>query len=154
VSVAPLAAFLGGQVGDLGQVPLDGLAERGGGSGRIRVRPSRRLGHDLVDHVEARQVRRGQLERVGGVLLPGRVPPENRRAPLRRDHGVDRVLEHERAVPDPQSERSAGAPLPGDRDDDRNVEAGHLPEVHGDGLGLSALLRVDPRVGARGVDER
>src|SRR5205809_7792747 len=66
-----------------------GFLEQTGRFVRILVRAALRLGDDRVDHAE--------LEAVGGVGLEGgrslagfsRVAPQDRRASLRRDHGVD-----------------------------------------------------------------
>ena len=55
---------------------------------------------------------------------------------------------------DADAEGAAGHALADDRRDDRHLQAGHLAEVHGDGLADAALLGAEPRVGADRVDER
>ena len=78
------------QVRDLAEVSLDRLADGRGRAGRVGVRAARRLRHDLVDDAEPLEVGGRDLHRLRGVRLRGRVLPEDRRAALRRDDGVDR----------------------------------------------------------------
>ena len=63
---------------------------------------------------EAEQVRRGQAQRLGRAGRLGGVLEEDRRAALRADHRVVRVLQHQHAVADGQGERAAAAALAGD----------------------------------------
>ena len=78
----------------------------------------------------------------------GGIAPQDRGAAFRRDHGVDRILEHEDAVADGDRQRAAGAAFAGDGHDDGHGQARHFAQVAGDGLGLAALLGVDAGVGA------
>ena len=85
-------------------------------------------------------------------LRPG-IPPQDRRAPLRRDHAVDGELVHENAIADRESQRPAAPAFAVDDDDDRRVERRHLAQVERDGLGDPALFRLDARIRRRRVDE-
>ena len=87
--------------------------------------PPDRLRDDVVDDAEALS-RSGavRLERFGGLgPFLSLVFPENRRTALRRDHRVDRVLEHEDAVADPQGRGHHRChPSPVTDDHDRHPE--------------------------------
>src|SRR5947207_3316853 len=57
-----------------------------------------RLRDDRVDHAELEAVGGIGLERGGRLPSLPRIAPEDRRATLGRDHGVDRVLLHQHAI--------------------------------------------------------
>ena len=120
---------------------------------RVGVGAAHRLGHDLVDDAARQQVRRGDLQRLGGFDLLAGVAPQDRRAAFGRNDAVDRELVHQDAVADRDAERAAAAALAADVDDDRHVEHRHLAQVERDGLGDAALLGLDARIGRRRVDE-
>ena len=141
------------QDGDLAQRARERRVEQRRRGGGVGVGAADRLRDDLVDDVHAEQVRRGDLERLGGLDLAPGVAPQDGRAALGRDDAVDRVLLHQHAVADGDAERAAAAALPRHDDDDRHVEHRHLAQVVGDGLGDAALLRLDARVGRRRVHE-
>src|SRR4051794_26212994 len=71
------------------------LSEQARGRVVVDLGATFRLGHDGVDHAELEAVDRVGPERRGGLLRLAGVAPENRRAALGRDDGVDRVLLHE-----------------------------------------------------------
>ena len=89
----------------------DRIAQQARGALVILVRAARGLGHDGVDDAELVAEARRRLERGRRLAALVHVAPEDRRAALRRDHRVDRVLEHQHAIGDADRERAAGAAL-------------------------------------------
>ena len=83
-----------------------------------------------------------------------RVAPEDRGAPFRRNHAVDRELVHQDAIANRQAQRPAAATLAVDGDDDRRVERRHLAQVVGNRFRDAPLFRFHARVRRRRVDER
>ncbi len=108
----------------------------------------------LSTRPELLQARRRDAERLGRFGGEIRRLPQDRRATLRRDHRVRRVLQHQHHVADRDRERAAGAAFADHRDDDRHAQSGHLVQVAADRLRLAALLGADSRVRAGRVDER
>ena len=82
------------------------------------------------------------------------VAPQDRGRALRRDHAVDRVLQHQHAVGGRDRDGAARAAFAEDHRDVRHaeIEAG-LGRAR-DRFGLAALLGVDAGIGAGGVDQR
>src|SRR5262245_51121554 len=76
---------------------------------RIAMRAAERFADDLVDETKFGKTRRGEAERLGGVLGLLGALPEDRRAAFGRDHRIRRVLQHVRAVADADRERAARA---------------------------------------------
>src|SRR5690606_3420445 len=151
---APLDQHVRRCAGQLRQVAAERLRERGGRGIPVGVGAAHGLGDHVVDDAQRLKVRGGQLQR-GRRLVLGLVRlPEDRGAPLRRDHAVDRILEHEDAVGHAQGEGAAATTLPDHDGDGRDPQASHLPQTARDRLGLTALLGADPGVGARRVDQR
>ncbi len=128
------------------------IHQRHGGGG-IGLASALGLRNDVVDAAQAFHFGGGVLQRARSVLLARCVLPHDGGAALRRDYGVDRVLEHQHAVGDCQRKRSAGAAFTGDGSDGRHAEARHLEEVARDGLALAALLGAKTGVRAGEVDE-
>src|SRR5688572_26394891 len=83
------------QLAELAHIALERVAERCRRRLGIRVRAAGRLGDDLVDHAEIEQVLRRDLEGLGRALALAGVLPQDRRAALRGNHRVDRILEHQ-----------------------------------------------------------
>src|SRR5437899_2385526 len=119
----------------------------------VAVGAADRLGDDRVDDAEAQEVGRRDPHRRGRLRSLRGVAPEDRRTPLRRDHRVDRVLEHEDPIAHPDRERAPATALPRDDGDDGRTEGGHLAEVPCDRLRLAPLLGADAGVRAGRVDE-
>src|SRR2546428_234074 len=113
----------------------------------LSLRPDRHVVAGAGGRPEPDAHRRGRLGSLRGVA------PEDRRAPLRRDHRVDRVLEHEDPIAHPDRERAPATALPRDDGDDGRTEGGHLAEVPCDRLRLAPLLGADAGVRAGRVDE-
>ena len=63
------------------------------------------------------------------------------------------MFEHEDAVRDADSQRTAGHALADDDGHDRNPQPRHLPQVERDGLADTALLGADAGIRTDGVDE-
>ncbi len=99
------------------------------------------------------QILGGQLQRLGGDRRLRLIAPQDRCAALRRDHRIDRVLQHQDPVAGRQRDRAAGSALTDDRRDDRHRRFQAGLDRAGDGLGLAARLRLDAGKGAGGVDE-
>ncbi len=113
-----------------------------------------RLGHDLVDHSERKQVLGRQAQRIGGPgdRLGGLLPIEDRRAPFGRDHRIAGVLEHQDPIADAERQRAAASSLADHAHHHRNPQRSHCAEIPSDRLRLTALLRVQARECALGVD--
>src|SRR5436309_9917484 len=107
----PFEELLDPDLAEMPQVATEGLAERRGRRLGVGVRPTRRLGDDLVDDPELQQVLGRDLQGLGGPLPLARVLPEDGRAALGGDDGVHRVLEHQHAVRETDGERAARASL-------------------------------------------
>ena len=120
----------------------------------VVLRPALGLGDDAVDHAQLQAVPRVRLERAGRLLRLVAVAPEDQRAPLGRDHRVDRVLLHQHAVGDGERDRAARAALADDARDGRHAEAQHRGLRARDRAALPVLLRRDARVRAGRVDQR
>src|SRR5438067_1810177 len=144
-------AWLGLQ---LGQLRAQHHAQPRGGAVPVAVRAAHRLRHDAVDDAQTQQLGgRGahglrRLRRLGGIT------PEDRRAALGRDHGVDGVLEHQHAVAHADGQGAAAAALARHHGHDRGRQRRHAPQIARDRLRLAALLGAQPRIGAGRVDER
>ena len=142
---------------ELAQLPkalLDGLADRLDRLALVALGPAQRLGHDLVDDAQLDQILGGQLERLGGLLGLLAAAPQDRGAALRRDHRIDRVLQHDHLVGGRDRDRAARAALADDRADERHLESQAGLDGARDRRGLAALLGADPGIGAGAVDQR
>jgi hypothetical protein len=111
------------------------------------------LGDHLVDDLEPLEVARRHLHRFGGILGVGVVAPQDRGATLRRDHRVDRVLQHVDAVGGGDGQCAARAAFA-----DHHAHQWHTERQAGvdrtrHRLGLAARFGVDAGIGARGVDQ-
>src|SRR2546426_8243398 len=129
------------------------LAQRLRGGLGVAVRAAERLGHDLVDQPERLQPAGGDSQHVGRLGRLVGAAPQDRRAALRRDHRIRRVLQHQHRVAHRDGERAARAALADHAGDDWGAEPRPLEQIAADGCRLAALLGVDPRVGAGRVDE-
>src|SRR6185503_10486560 len=96
---------------ELAQMAFQRVAEPQGSGLRIGVSASRRLGNDLIDHPQIEEVLRRDLEGLRGPLPLRRVLPQDGGAPLRGDHRIDGILEHQHAVGQADRERAPRAPL-------------------------------------------
>ena len=103
--------------------------------------------------MNAQQVLRGDLERLGGALPLAGVLPQDRGAALGRDHRVHRVLQHQHPVGHAERQRAARAALADHHRDARRRQRRHLQDVAGQRLGLAPLLRAQAGIGARRVDQ-
>ncbi len=112
-----------------------------------------RLGDHVVDHFELLQIGRRHLHRLGGLLGVGVGAPQDRGAAFRRDHRVDRVLQHVDAVGRGDGERTARAALADHHADQRHAERQAGLDRARDGFGLAARLGVHAGIGAGRVDQ-
>ena len=117
------------------------------------MRAAQRLGNDPVDDAERLQVPGRDLHRFGrvGRLVGG--APQDRRAAFRRNHRIDRMLEHQHAVGGGDRDRAAGPAFADHGGDHRHAQRQALLGRAGDRFGLAALLRLDARESARRVDQ-
>src|SRR5579862_420356 len=127
----------------------EGLLQRDHHGGMITVGAAERLVDDLVDEPEGLEARRGDAQRFRRLFGMRCRLPENRSAPLGRDHRVGGVLQHQRGVADGNVQRAAGTSLTDHRDDDRRAQASHFVEIAANGLRLAALLGADTGERAR-----
>ena len=119
----------------------------------IAMRAAKRLGDDAVDDAERLQVGGRDLHRFGRIgRLVGR-PPQDRRAAFRRNHRIDRMLEHQHAVGGGDGDCAARAALTDDRGDHRHAERKAFLGRAGDRFRLPAFLRLHARK-APGVSTR
>ena len=120
------------------------------------MRATVRLRDDRV-HQSVVQVGFGGQGECGGGrgvgLLVGLLPQDGGAA-FGADDRIPAVLQHGHAITHADAKRATAAALADHGADDRRAQAAHLAQVHGDGLGLAALLAVEARVGTRRVDER
>ncbi len=82
------------------------------------------------------------------------IAPQDRRRAFRRDHAVDRMLQHQHAARGGDGDRAA---RPAFADDDRDVRHAELQAGVGrarNRLGLAAFLGADAGIGAGGIDQR
>src|SRR5581483_9227431 len=107
----PAAQLVARDVREIVERLADRLPEEPCGLVVVDVGAARGLGDDRVDHAELEAVLGVGLEGRGGLLRLGGVAPEDHRAALRRDHGVDRVLLHQDPVGERDRDRPAGAAL-------------------------------------------
>src|SRR2546426_10634088 len=119
---AAFEEFVDLQLPQLAQVALQRVAEGGGRRVGIGMRAARRLGHDLVDHAELQEVLGGDLECFRGTLPLACVFPENRRAALGGDDGVDGVLEHQHPLGEADRKGPARATLADDCGNDGRLQ--------------------------------
>jgi len=80
------------------------------------------LGNNAVDHFQLKQILRRDLHRRGGIGGLFRFVPENRRAAFRRDHRIDRVLQHEDLVGGSDGDRAARSAFADDGGDERRAQ--------------------------------
>src|SRR5579864_2444408 len=111
------------------------------------------FGDDVVDATEIAEVSGGDAHGFGGELFLGGVAPHDGGAAFGRDDRVDRVFHHENAIGYRDGERAAAATYADNGCNDRNLQAGHLAQVVGDGFGLSALFGLHPGICAVSVDQ-
>src|SRR5204862_288938 len=93
-----LAESYGVSVKRLRQLRAQHHAQPRGGAVPVAVRAAHRLRHDAVDDAQTQQLGRRGAHGLRRLRRPGGITPEDRRAALGRDHGVDGVLEHQHAV--------------------------------------------------------
>ena len=113
-----------------------------------------RFRNDVVDQLEREQVLRGQLERVGGGRGLGGIAPQDGGAAFRRDHRVDRVLQHRHHVAGGERDRAARAALTDHGGDDRHRRRQERVDRARDRFRLAARFRFDAGKRADRVDER
>src|SRR5689334_4596734 len=92
---AALEQLLEGHLTDLAQAVLQRLLQALHHGVVIAVRAAQRLRNDPVDQAERFQPGRRDAERLGRLRRVVRALPQDRRAALRGDHGIGRVLQHQ-----------------------------------------------------------
>ena len=112
------------------------------------------LGDDFIDDAEIAEVLGRDAQRLRGELGLAGIAPQDRGAALRRNHRIDRILEHVHLIAHGDGQRAAGAAFAGDGDDDGHGQARHGAQIDGDGFGLAALLGVEAGIGAGRIDKR
>src|SRR5437667_4335 len=132
----PFEELLDPDLAEMPQVATEGLAERRGRRFGVGVRPTRRLGDDLVDDPELQQILGRDLQGLGGPLPLARVLPEDGRAALGVGHAeiAMEVLLRVAAllVPD---HHHAHAVEPGPPPDDRRIVTEQAVAVQLDEVG-------------------
>src|SRR5882672_6291261 len=150
---ALLDEFLGTLVGEtaqsVGQSALEVLRHRSG----VAMRAAERLADDPVDQTEGLQPAGGDAQRLCRLGRPVRALPQDRGSAFRRNHRVSRVLQHHHGIADRDREGSARSAFPDHRAYDRHPQLGHHIQAVADRLSLAALLRTDPGVRPRSIDE-
>src|SRR5437016_5608624 len=92
------------------------------------------------EDAQTRQLGRRGAHGLRRLRRPGGITPEDRRAALGRDHGVDGVLEHQHAVAHADGQGAAAAALARHHGHDRRRQRRHAPQIARDRLRLAALL--------------
>src|SRR5437899_4983273 len=130
----------------------EGFSEALGCDGRIFLGAAGGLRDDAVDQLELEEVLGGESEGGGGLLAFAGVPVDDGGAAFRGDDAVNGVLQHQNGVADAEGQGAAAAAFAYTDDDHGDGEAGHLPEIAGDGFGLAALLGVDAGGSTGGIE--
>src|SRR5882672_2526598 len=84
------------------QIPkraIENRVQKRSGTLVVQVRSSFRFGNNFIDDAELAQIARRDLERFRGHFRFCRIAPQNRRATLRGNYGIHRILQHVHAVP-------------------------------------------------------
>src|SRR5579875_1786298 len=81
------------------------------------------------------------------------IAPQDRGAAFRRNYRIDRVFEHQDLIAGGERDRPARAALPDHRGDKRHPDVESGLDRPRDRFGLTALLGVDARIVARGIDK-
>src|SRR4029453_10708566 len=121
---------------------------------RVAMGAAQGLTQHLVDETELGDPVRGDAHRLRREFLLVCALPEDRGAPLGRDYRIYGVLQHQQAVADADRERAARAPFTDYGRYHGHTEPRHLEQVARDRLALVALLRPDPGIRARCIDQR
>ena len=129
-----LAFHFGQARGDLIGDGFDGFDRRAMGA-------AFRLRHDGVDQLELQQVLGGDLQRRGGLLRLVGAAPQDRGAAFRRDHRIDRMLQHIDAVGGGDGDGAARHAFADDGGDEGRLQRQPGLDRTRDGFGLAALLR-------------
>src|SRR3990172_132243 len=129
----------------------DRLLQSGRHRGVIAVGAAEGFRHDLVDDAQRQEILGGHFQRVGGVVGLVRVLPKDRRASLRADHRIDRVLQHQDAVRHAQGERASAAAFADHHRDDGHGQPRHQAEAGRDGFRFAPLLPPPPPPPAGGA---
>ncbi len=117
------------------------------------MRAAQRLGDDGVDQLQPLQVVRRQPQRLGRRRRLRGVLPQDRGTAFRRDHRIDRVLQHQDRIAAGQRDGAAGAAFADDGGDHRHRGGQARLDRARNRLGLAARFGVDAGKGAGGVDE-
>jgi hypothetical protein len=136
-----------------GEGGAEGRGKELSGSAPIFLGTSGGFGDDRVDELEIEEIAGGEAEGCGGEFCFAGVPPDDGGAGFWADDAVDGIFQHEDSVGDAECEGTAGAAFADDDGDDGYAEAGHFPEVNGDGFSLAAFFGVDAGIGTGGVEE-
>ena len=120
----------------------------------IGVRAAFRLRHDFVNDAQLFQIFRRNLHGRGGGFRFRRIAPDDRSAPLRRNHRIETVFQNVNTIADGNGQGPARAALARHRDDHRHSQPRHLSKISRDRFALSAFFRIDPRVRPGRIDQR
>src|SRR5229473_7825576 len=112
----------------------------------VGMRAAFRLRHDFVNDAQLLQILRRNLHGGGRGFRFRRIAPDDRSAPLRRNHRIKTVLQNVDAIADRNRQRPARAALPRNRDDHRHPQPRHLAKIPRNRFALAALFRIDSRV--------
>src|SRR5438105_136362 len=112
------------------------------------MRTSVRFGNDFVHNAQLAQIFRRNLHRRGRGFRFRRVAPNDGCATLRRNDGIEAILEDVHFVADGNGQGSARAPFPRHRNEDGHGQPRHFPQVPCDGFALTAFFRIDAGIGA------
>jgi hypothetical protein len=82
-----------------------------------------------------------------------RIAPHDRRARLRRNHKVQRILQNQHAIRYSQRQRAPRSAFAADHRDRRHPQPRHFQQIARNRLGLAPLLRSQTRKRSRQIDE-
>src|SRR5215469_3210142 len=151
--VAAVDELAGRLIGEDEQLALEDIPQQFRCAVVVGMRSTVRFGDNFVDDAKFLEVVGHDLHGDGSGFRLGGVAPDDRRAAFGRNHGIKAVLENVDAIADGDRQCAAGTTLAGYGDDYRHGQARHLAKIAGDGLALTALLRVDARVSTRRIHE-
>src|SRR6266480_2575390 len=95
----------------------------------VGVRAAFRLRNDLVHNPQLFQIFRRDLHGRGGGFRFRRIAPDDRSAPLRRNHRIETVFQNVDTIADGNGQGPARAPLARHRDDHRHSQPRHLSKI-------------------------
>ncbi len=132
----------------------DGLANISKDDVRLAMRAAQRFGDNRIDDAKLEQILRRQTKSCRRLSRLRRAAPKNGGAAFRRNHRINRMLQHHDPIARRNRDRAAAAALADHNRDKRNFDG--KTDLNGarDGFRLSPRLGLDARKRARRIHKR